>query len=91
MTAVAALLAASAVSVAGLLGFVGLIVPHAARLLIGSDYRFLLPASALLGAALITGSDTAARLLFAPAELPVGILMAALGAPFFLFLLRRMT
>ena len=89
MTAVAALLAASAVSVVGLLGFVGLIVPHAARLLIGSDYRFLLPAAALLGAAVVTGSDTFARVAFAPTELPVGIFMAVLGAPFFLFLLRR--
>ena len=89
MTAVAALLAASAVSVAGLLGFVGLIVPHAARLMIGSDYRFLLPASALLGMGTVIFSDTFARTAFAPTELPVGILMAALGAPFFLFLLRR--
>ena len=89
LTAVAALLAASAVSVVGLLGFVGLIVPHAARLMIGSDYRLLLPAAALLGIAVLTLSDTAARLLFAPLELPVGIIMAVVGAPFFLYLLRR--
>ena len=89
MTAVAALLAASAVCVVGLLGFVGLIVPHSARLMIGSDHRFLLPASALLGAAVVTACDTFARTIFAPTELPVGILMAILGAPFFLFLLRR--
>ncbi|WP_295163090.1 FecCD family ABC transporter permease [Selenomonas sp. F0473] len=89
LTAIAALLAASAVSVVGLLGFVGLIVPHAARLMIGADYRFLLPAAALLGIGVLTLSDTAARLLFAPLELPVGIIMAALGAPFFLYLLRR--
>ncbi len=89
LTAVAALLAASAVSVAGLLGFVGLIVPHTARLIIGSDYKFLLPASILLGGAVVTLSDTVARCAFAPLELPVGIFMAALGAPFFLFLLRR--
>lgn len=89
MTAIAALLAASAVSVVGLLGFVGLVVPHAARLLIGSDYRFLLPAAALLGVAIVTLSDTFARVIFAPIELPVGIIMAFLGAPFFLFLLRR--
>ncbi len=89
LTAVAALLAASAVSVAGLLGFVGLIVPHTARLLIGTDYRFLLPASAFLGAAVVTLSDTLARILLAPVELPVGIIMACMGAPFFLFLLRR--
>ncbi len=89
LTAVAALLAASAVSVAGLLGFVGLVVPHAARLLIGSDYRYVLPASALLGAAVVTFSDTMARTVFAPVELPVGIIMAFAGAPFFLYLLRR--
>lgn len=89
MTAIAALLAASAVSVVGLLGFVGLVVPHAARLLLGSDYRFLLPGAALLGVATITLSDTFARVIFAPIEIPVGIIMAFLGAPFFLFLLRR--
>lgn len=89
MTAVAALLAASAVSVVGLLGFVGLIVPHGARLLIGTDYRFLLPASALLGIGVVTLSDTLARTMFSPVELPVGIIMAFIGAPFFLYLLRR--
>lgn len=89
LTAVATLLAASAVSVVGLLGFVGLVVPHSARLLIGSDYRLLLPASALLGAAVVTVCDTLARLMFAPIELPVGIILGALGAPFFLYLLRR--
>ena len=89
LTAAAALLAASAVSVVGLLGFVGLIVPHAARLMIGSDYRYLLPATIFLGAATVMFSDTFARVAFAPVELPVGIIMAAIGAPFFLFLLRR--
>lgn len=89
MTAVAALLAASAVAVVGLLGFVGLIVPHAARLIIGSNYRFLLPAAALLGMSVVTISDTFARIVFAPIELPVGIIMAFIGAPFFLYLLRR--
>ncbi len=88
-TAIAAVLAASAVSVAGLLGFVGLIVPHVARLIIGTDYRYIMPASALLGAMLVTLSDTLARLLLAPMELPVGVIMAFWGAPFFLFLLRR--
>lgn len=89
LTATAALLAASAVSVAGLLGFIGLIVPHAARLLIGSDFKKLIPASALLGAATLTIADTVARVAFSPTELPVGILTAILGAPFFLYLLRR--
>lgn len=89
LTAVAALLAASAVSVAGLLGFVGLIVPHMVRLLIGTDYRYIIPGSVLLGAAVVTLSDTVARIVFAPIELPVGLIMACMGAPFFLFLLRR--
>ncbi|MBR0102100.1 MAG: iron ABC transporter permease [Selenomonadaceae bacterium] len=89
LTAIAALLAASAVCVVGLLGFVGLIVPHTARLILGSDYRLLLPGAAFLGAAVITISDTFARTIFAPTELPVGILMAILGAPFFLYLLRK--
>ena len=89
LTAVAALLAASAVSVAGLLGFVGLIVPHIVRLLVGTDYRYIIPGSVLLGAAVVTLSDIVARVLFAPIELPVGLIMAFIGAPFFLFLLRR--
>lgn len=89
LTAVAALLAASAVSVAGLLGFVGLIVPHMVRLLIGTDYRYIIPGSVLLGAAVVTLSDMVARIVFAPIELPVGLIMACMGAPFFLFLLRR--
>ena len=88
-TALAALLAASAVSVVGLLGFVGLIVPHSIRLLIGNDYKYLFPASALLGGVLLTFSDTFARTVLSPTEIPVGIVMAILGVPFFLFLLRR--
>ncbi|MGM9605889.1 MAG: FecCD family ABC transporter permease [Oscillospiraceae bacterium] len=88
-TALAALLAASAVSVVGLLGFVGLIVPHTIRLIMGNDYRVLFPGSALLGAALVMLSDTFARTIFSPTEIPVGIVMAVLGAPFFLYLLRR--
>lgn len=86
--ALAALLAASAVSVAGLLGFVGLIVPHMTRFIIGSDYRFLLPASALTGSLLLMVCDTIARIALDPVEMPVGIIMAMLGAPFFLYLLR---
>jgi len=85
---IAALLAASAVSVVGLLGFVGLIVPHISRLIIGSDYKFLLPASALMGASLVMICDTIARTILDPVEVPVGIIMALLGAPFFLYLLR---
>ena len=83
------LLAGSAVSVAGMLGFVGLIVPHMARLFIGSDYKYLFPAALFLGSSVVMLCDTFARILFAPSELPVGIIMSALGAPFFLYLLRK--
>jgi iron complex transport system permease protein len=89
LTALGALMAASAVSVAGLLGFVGLIVPHLTRLLVGSDSEYLLPCSALFGAALVVMADTAARTVFRPVEIPVGVFMAFLGAPFFLYLLRK--
>ena len=84
---IAAVLASSAVSYVGLIGFVGLIVPHAARKLAGSDNRVLLPLSAILGGVLVTLADLISRILFAPTELPCGILISALGAPFFLFLL----
>lgn len=85
----AALLAGASVSFAGLLGFVGLLVPHMARRLIGHDQRWLCPAAALLGAAFVLGCDTLARVLFAPFELPVGIVLSLLGGPFFLSLLLR--
>lgn len=87
----AALLAAAAVSVAGLLGFVGLIAPHIVRLLIGSDNRFLVPGAALFGAALVVGCDTIGRMVMDPSELPAGVIMSLLGPPFFLYLLRRRT
>lgn len=77
------------VASAGMIGFVGIVVPHVLRLAAGPDHRFLLPASALLGAALLVGADIAARTLVAPAELPIGILTALLGTPFFLWLLLR--
>ncbi|GFZ75930.1 iron ABC transporter permease [Paenibacillus marchantiophytorum] len=83
------LLAGAAVSVAGLVGFVGLVVPHAVRLMVGDDYRFLLPLSIAGGAVLVVFADTIARSAFDPIELPVGILLAALGAPFFLYLLKK--
>lgn len=85
----AALLAGAAVSFAGLLGFVGLIVPHAVRKVSGSDSRTLLPLCALTGAALVTLSDVASRVLFAPYEIPVGILMSVIGGPVFLVLLLK--
>lgn len=84
-----ALLAGSAVSVGGTIGFIGLIAPHAARLAVGSDYRFIVPLAAAFGAILLSASDLAARTLLSPAELPVGVVTAALGAPFFLILLTR--
>lgn len=77
------------VALTGIIGFIGLIVPHLIRLACGPDHRLLLPASALLGAALLSLADTAARLVLAPAELPVGILTALIGGPFFLALLLR--
>ena len=85
----AALLAGAAVSVCGLLSFVGLLVPHAIRRIAGSESRHLIPLSALFGAGFVTLCDTLARVLFAPYELPVGIIMAFLGAPFFIFILVR--
>ena len=85
----AAFLAGAAVSFAGLLGFVGLLAPHIARKIVGNDHRVLLPASALLGAFCVVGCDLPARLLFAPFELPVGILLSLIGGPFFLGLLLR--
>lgn len=84
---IASLMCASAVSYAGLLGFVGLIVPHISRKSIGNDIRITLPFSALCGATLVTASDLAGRTLFSPSELPAGIIMAFIGAPFFLYLL----
>lgn len=84
---VVTVMTATAVAVAGTIGFVGLIVPHAMRLLLGPDQRLLLPASALAGALFLLVSDTLARTALAPLELPVGVLTAFTGAPFFLFLL----
>jgi iron complex transport system permease protein len=84
-----ALMIGASVAFSGLIGFVGLIVPHLLRLLIGSDHRLLVPASALAGAALLTLADTLARTVLAPNELPVGALTALVGGPLFLVLLRR--
>ena len=85
----AAMLAGAAVSFAGLLGFIGLIVPHAVRRIVGSQNRLVLPMCAIGGGAFVTLCDTAARVVFAPFELPVGILLSALGGPFFLALLLK--
>ncbi|NWL75414.1 ABC transporter permease [Pseudomonas taiwanensis] len=79
----------ASVAAAGLIGFIGLVVPHLVRLVSGPDHRILLPASALAGASLMLLADLAARLVLAPAELPIGIVTALIGAPFFLYLLVR--
>ena len=84
----ASLITAASVSVCGLIGFVGLIVPHSVRLIFGPDHRLLLPSSALIGASFLIASDTFARTLLAPTELPVGVITAAFGGPFFIYLLR---
>jgi iron complex transport system permease protein len=87
--ALGSLLTAAAVSISGLIGFVGLVVPHAMRLLLGPDHRLLLPAAALGGGAFVVIADLIARIAMAPAEIPVGVITAIIGAPFFLYLLRR--
>jgi iron complex transport system permease protein len=84
----ASLITAVSVSVCGLIGFVGLIVPHSVRLIFGPDHRLLLPSAALIGASFLIASDTFARTLLAPTELPVGVITAAFGGPFFIYLLR---
>jgi iron complex transport system permease protein len=89
MLALGSLLTACAVSLSGLIGFVGLVMPHAVRLVLGPDHRLLFPAAALAGATFLVVADTLARTLIAPTELPVGILTALIGAPFFMYLLRR--
>lgn len=83
------LLAGGAVSLAGPIGFVGLVVPHLARFLVGVDYRWVIPYSALIGALLVTVADVGARVILRPQELPVGVMMAFIGAPFFIWLARR--
>lgn len=87
----ASLITAAAVATAGVIGFVGLVVPHAVRLLWGSDHRFLLPASILLGATFMVLMDALARTVVAPSELPVGVVTAFVGVPVFVWLLRRRT
>ncbi len=85
----ACLITAAVVSVAGIIGFVGLMVPHILRLITGPDHRRLLPVSALGGAILLIGADMLARTVLVPREIPVGVITAVLGGPFFLYLLAR--
>ena len=86
---VAALITAASVSVAGVIGFVGLVVPHTVRILVGSDHRGLLPLSFLGGAAFLIAADFIARLVLSPIEIPIGVITAFIGVPFFLVLLRQ--
>ncbi|MDI6902228.1 MAG: iron chelate uptake ABC transporter family permease subunit [Methanocellales archaeon] len=85
----ASLIAAAAVAVSGIIGFVGLIIPHIMRILVGPDHRILLPGSALVGGIFLVWADTLARTIIAPTELPVGIITALFGGPFFIYLLRK--
>jgi iron complex transport system permease protein len=87
----ASIATAAAVSVAGTIGFIGLVVPHVCRLLLGNDQRRLLPASMLLGATALVLADLVARTIVAPIQLPVGVVTALIGVPVFLFILSRRT
>jgi iron complex transport system permease protein len=87
----ASILTGLAVSVSGAIGYIGLLVPHVMRLIFGSDHRTLLPTAALGGAIAVVIADTLARIVVAPAELPVGAMTALAGAPLFLYLLRKTT
>ena len=89
LSILAVFLAAVSVAAIGMIGFVGLIVPHMARFLVGSNYKFLLPMSMALGALVLLLADTGGRTLFAPMDIPAGILMAVIGGPYFLYLMRR--
>jgi len=89
LLATASLITAAAVSVSGTIGFIGLVIPHLLRLMLGADHRLLLPSSALFGAAFLVMADTIARTVMAPVELPVGVVTALCGAPYFLYLLHR--
>jgi len=85
----ASLITGAAVSACGIIGFVGLIVPHMVRMTIGADHRILMPTSALVGASFLIAADTVARTIIAPTEIPVGVVTAICGGPFFIYLLRR--
>ena len=89
LSAVSAFLAAATVSVAGMIGFVGLVVPHIARLMVGSNYKSMLPVSIVLGAVVLLAADTVGRTIVPGMEIPVGIIMAVCGGPFFLYMLRK--
>ena len=87
----ASLLTAACVAVSGIIGFVGLVIPHAVRMILGHTHRVLVPAAFLLGGTLLTIADAVARTAFAPRQLPVGVVTALVGVPAFAMLLRRWT
>ncbi len=89
LSILAVFLAAISVAAIGMIGFVGLIVPHMARLLVGSDYKYMLPMSMAMGAIILLLADTGGRTLFAPLDIPAGIIMAVIGGPYFLYLMRK--
>ena len=89
ITVVAVFLGSVSTAIVGIISFVGLVVPHICRILIGSDHRYLIPFSIFVGGALVLLADTIGRMLVKPYEIPAGIIMAVIGAPFFLYLLRR--
>jgi iron complex transport system permease protein len=89
LLACVALVTAAAVSISGIIGFIGLIIPHIMRLLVGPDHRMLIPSSALAGAIVLILCDTLARTVISPSEVPVGVITAILGCPFFIYLLLR--
>ena len=89
LSTIAVLLSSISVSIVGIISFVGLVVPHIGRILVGSDHKILLPFSMLLGSLLVLGADTLQVIIFSPMEIPVGIIISTLGAPFFLFLLKK--
>ena len=89
VTAVAVFLASISTSIAGVISFVGLVVPHVCRIIIGSDHKYLIPCSGIVGGFLVLFADTVGRMVMRPNEIPVGVVTAIFGAPFFLYLLRR--
>jgi iron complex transport system permease protein len=88
-TIVVLLLTGAAVSIAGMIGFIGLVIPHITRFLVGNDYRLIIPCSAILGGVLLIVADIVGRMVNAPFETPVGAITAIIGVPFFLYLARK--
>ena len=89
VTAAAVFLAGISTAIVGVISFVGLVVPHICRVIIGSDHKYLIPCSGIIGALLVLFADTVGRMAMRPNEIPVGVVTCIFGAPFFLYLLRR--